>query len=212
MSTMFSWIRDRFRGPRQQIPAPDRLRLLLHVWRGAIERDDSRMAARAWEALRDDATAAKAADVLAAMALVDRHRLSGGEWSSASTTLQFAVARFAAGGDPAISARFVIQDLAMAAATNFRTTRIPEYLAKLRAIRAAAERTGFHDIRDGADALLRDYERLMLWQAEVVRRDAASDERTFEQLSRDHDARIIALTAAVWADPRDPDRRDRKAT
>lgn len=196
---MFQRLRDRLRGPRDNIPAPDRLRLLLHVWRSAIERDDSLMAARAWTALRDQARTSKADDVLAAMPLVERHRLSPGEWSSASTTLQFAVARFAAGGDPGLSARFVIQDLAVAAATNYRATRIPEYLAQLRAIRAAAERTGFHDIRDGAEALLRDHERLAIWQAGVGRADiAAEDTETFEQMARDHAARITALTATVW--------------
>lgn len=195
---MFRQLRDRLRGSRDAIPAPDRMRLLLHVWRGAIERDDDPMAARAWVALRDLASTSKAVDVLAAMPLVERHRHSAGEWSPASATLQFAVARFAARGDPGLSARFVIQDLAMAAATNYRTTRIPEYLAKLRAIRTAAERTGFHDVRDGAEALLRDYERLVIWRAEISRSDVEDDERTFEQMSREHDARINALTASVW--------------
>ena len=157
------------------------------------------MVARAWDALRTQARGARASDVLAAMQLVEQHAPSAGEWSSASTTLQFAVARFAAGGDPGLSARFVIQDLAMAAATNYQATRIPEYLAKLRAIRAAAERTGFHDIRDGADALLRDQERLAIWQAEVGRPDIAAEESAaWEQLARDHAARISALTATVW--------------
>jgi hypothetical protein len=197
---MFRWLRDRFRGPREKIPVPDRLRLLLHVWRGAIERDDSQMAARAWLALKDQAGTARAVDVLAAIDLVEKHRLSAGELSSASTTLQFAVARFASGGDPALSARFVIQDLTLAAATNYRATRIPEYLATLRAIRAAAERTGFHDIRDGAEALLRDSERLVAWREEIVRREEADENETLEQISRDHDARINALTAAAWRD------------
>jgi hypothetical protein len=177
------------------------MRLLLHVWRSAVERDDARMAARAWDALGAQARASRATDVLAAMSLVERHDHSAGERSSASTTLQFAVARFAAAGDPGLSARFVIQDLAMAAATNYRATRIPEYLAKLRAIRAAAERTGFHDIRDGADALLRDQERLAIWQAEVGRADLAAEESArWEQLARDHAARISALTATVWGE------------
>ena len=195
---MFRRLRQRLHGPRDEIPAPDRLRLLLHVWRGAIERDDSRMAARAWAALREQARTSRALDVLAAMPLVERHRLSAGEWSSASATLQFAVARFAAAGDPGLSARFVIQDLAMAAAANYRSTHIPEYLAKLRAIRTAAERTGFHDIRDGAEALLRDYERLAIWRAEISRSDASDGEGAFEQMAREHDARINALTATVW--------------
>jgi hypothetical protein len=197
---MFRRIRARFRGPRDEIPAPDRLRLLLHVWRGAIEREDDQMADRAWLALRRQADAARAVDVVAAMTLVEQYRLSPGEWSSASTTLQFAVARFASGGDPAISARFVIQDLTVAAAANFRATRLPEYLAKLRAIRAAAERTGFHDIRDGADALLHDFERLVAWRGEIAQPDAVDGERTFWQMARDHDARISALTDAVWRD------------
>lgn len=197
---MFRRLRARFRSPRDEIPAPDRLRLLLHVWRGAIEREDSRMAARAWLALRDQARTSRAVDVLAAMPLVERHRLSAGEWTSASATLQFAVARFAAGGDPGLSARFVIQDLTMAAVTNYQATRIPEYLGKLRAIRTAADRTGFHDIRDGADALLRDYERLAIWQAEISRSDVAADRGILEQMSREHAARITALTAAVWRD------------
>ncbi len=195
---MFRRLRDRLRGPRDEIPAPDRLRLLLHVWRSAIERDDGRMASRAWFALRDEADASRAPDVRAAMLLLEKPRLSAGEWSSASTTLQFAVARFAAGGDPGLSARFVIQDLTMAAATNYRTTRIPEYLAKLRTIRAAAERTGFHDIRAGADALLRDFERLVAWQSQIARLDAEDGERTFREMARDHDARISDLTATVW--------------
>lgn len=196
---MFQRLRDRLRGQRDSLPAPDRLRLLLHVWRSAIERDDGPMAARAWTALRDHARASKADDVLAAMPLVEEHRPSDGAWSSASTTLQFAVARFAAGGDPGLSARFVIQDLAVAAATDYRTTRVPEYLAKLRAIRAAAERTGFHDIRDGADALLRDHERLVIWQAGVGRADVpAGESETLEQMARDHAARISALAATVW--------------
>jgi hypothetical protein len=197
---MFQRLRDRLRGPRDEIPAPDRLRLLLHVWRGAVEREDDEMADRAWLAMRRQADAARAVDVLAAMILVDRYRHSPGEWSSASTTLQFAVARFASGGDPAISARFVIQDLTVAAATSFRATRIPEYLAKLRAIRAAAERTGFHDIRDGADALLHDFERLVAWRDAMGEPDAADVERTFREMARDHDARISALTATVWGD------------
>jgi hypothetical protein len=177
------------------------MRLLLHVWRSAVERDDARMATRAWDALGAQARASRAIDVLAAMSLVERHGHSAGERSPASTTLQFAVARFAAAGDPGLSARFVIQDLAMAAATNYRATRIPEYLAKLRAIRAAAERTGFHDIRDGADALLRDQERLAIWQAEVGRADLAAEESArWEQLARDHAARISALTATVWGE------------
>ena len=196
---MFQRLRDRLRGQRDHLPAPDRLRLLLHVWRSAIERDDEPMAARAWDALRDEARASKAVDVLAAMPLVEQHRPSDGVWSSASTTLQFAVARFAAGGDPGLSARFVIQDLTVAAASNYRTTHIPEYLAKLRAIRAAAERTGFHDVRDGADALLRDHERLAIWQAGVGRAETPPDEtEAFEQMARDHAARISALTATVW--------------
>jgi hypothetical protein len=195
---MFRRLRDRLRGARDQIPAPDRLRLLLHVWRGAIEREDDEMADRAWLALRRQANAARAVDVVAAMLLVERYRHSPGEWSSASTTLQFAVARFAAGGDPAISARFVIQDLTVAAAASFRATRLPEYLAKLRAIRAAAERTGFHDIRDGADGLLHDFERLVAWRDEIAERDAVDGERTFREMARDHDARISALAATVW--------------
>lgn len=195
---MFQRLRDRLRGQRDDLPAADRLRLLLHVWRGAMERDDGQMAARAWVALRQRARASRADDVLAAMALLEKPRLSPGEGQSASTTLQFAVARFAAGGDPGLSARFVIQDLTVAAAANYWTTRIPEYLAKLRAIRAAAERTGFSDIREGADALLRDYERLVEWQAEVSRSDVQEDDPTFEQLSRDHAARINALTATAW--------------
>ena len=198
---MFQRLRDRLRGQRDHLPAPDRLRLLLHVWRSAIERDDEPMAARAWDALRDEARASKAVDVLAAMPLVEQHRPSDGVWSSASTTLQFAVARFAAGGDPGLSARFVIQDLTVAAVTNYRTTHIPEYLAKLRAIRAAAERTGFHDVRDGADALLRDHERLAIWQAGVGRAEAPLDEtEAFEQMTREHAARINALTVTVWRD------------
>ena len=197
---MFRRLRDRLRGPRDEIPAPDRLRLLLLVWRSAIEREDSRMAARAWVALRDQARISRAVDVVAAMPLVERHRLSAGEWTSASATLQFAVARFAAGGDPGLSARFVIQDLTMAAVTNYRATRIPEYLGKLRAIRTAADRTGFHDIRDGADALLRDYERLAIWQAEISRSDVGEGRGILEQMSREHAARITALTAAVWRD------------
>lgn len=156
------------------------------------------MAARAWAALRDQARAARAVDVLAAMPLVEMHRPSAGEWSPAFTTLQFAVARFAASGDPGLSARLVIQDLTVAAATSFRATNLPDYLAKLRAIRAAAERTGFHDIRDGADALLHDFERLMAWRDEVAQRDAMDGERTFREMARDHDARISALTATVW--------------
>lgn len=176
------------------------MRLLLHVWRGAIEREDDEMADRAWLALRDQAEAATAVEVVAAMPLVERYRHSPGELSSASTTLQFAVARFASGGDPAISARFVIQDLTMAAATSFRAIRIPEYLVNLRAIRAAAERTGFHDIRDGADGLLHDFERLVAWRDEIAQRDAADGERTFREMTRDHDARISALTATVWRD------------
>jgi hypothetical protein len=195
---MFQRLRDRLRGQRDEIPAPDRLRLLLHVWRSATERDDGQMAGRAWAGLHQQARTSRAGDVLAAMALLQKPRLSPGEWHSASTTLQFAVARFAAAGDPGLSARFVIQDLTVAAAANYRTTRIPEYLAKLRAIRAAAERTGFYDIREGADALLRDYERLVRWQAEVVRRDTIDGDVTFEQLSRDHAARISALAATVW--------------
>ena len=195
---MFQRLRHRLRGQRDDLPAADRLRLLLHVWRGAMERDDGQMAARAWEALRQQARTSRADDVLAAMALVEKPRPSPGEWHSASTTLQFAVARFAAGGDPGLSARFVIQDLTVAAASNYWTTRIPEYLAKLRAIRAAAERTGFSDIRDGADSLLRDYERLVEWQAKVVQTDAVEGGNTFEQLSRDHAARINALTATAW--------------
>jgi hypothetical protein len=163
-----------------------------------MERDDGQMAARAWTALRQQARSSRASDVLAAMSLLENPHLSPGEGHSAATTLQFAVARFAAGGDPGLSARFVIQDLTVAAAANYWTTRIPEYLAKLRAIRAAAERTGFYDIREGAEGLLRDYERLVEWQAEVVRRDALEGETTFEQLSRDHAARISALTAAAW--------------
>lgn len=196
---MFQRLRDRLRGHRDRLPAPDRLRLLLHVWRSAIERDDGPMAARAWEALREEARASKAADVLAAMPLLERHRPSDAAWSSASMTLQFAVARFAAGGDPGLSARFVIQDLAVAAQTNYHTTHIPEYLAKLRAIRAAAERTGWYDIRDGADALLRDHERLAIWQAGAGQAEIAPVEGdAFEQMARDHAARINALTAAVW--------------
>lgn len=157
------------------------------------------MAARAWDALREQARLSKADDVLAAMPLLELHRPHDAVWSSAATTLGFAVARFAAGGDPALSARYVIQDLAVAAETNYRTTHIPEYLAKLRAIRAAAERTGFYDIRDGADALLRDHERLMIWQAGIGQADIAPVERdAFEQIARDHAARINALTAAAW--------------
>jgi hypothetical protein len=157
------------------------------------------MAARAWAALRDEARASKAVDVLEAMPLLEKHSPSDGAWSSASTTLQFAVARFAASGDPGLSARFVIQDLTLAAAADYRTTHIPEYLAKLRAIRAAADRTGFHDIRDGADALLRDQERLAIWQAGFGRTEIAPEENeTFEQMARDHAARINALTATVW--------------
>lgn len=197
---MFQRLRDRLRGPRDYIPAPDRLRLLLHVWRSAIEREDEPMAARAWIALRDQARTSKADDVLAAMPLVEKQGLSPGEWSPASATLQFAVARFAASGDPGLSARLVIQDLTVAAATNFRATRLPEYLAKLRAIRSAAERTGFHDIRDGADALLRDFERLVAWRDEIELEGAPDGERTFREMARDHDARISALTAAVWRD------------
>ena len=195
---MFQRLRDRLRGQRDDLPVPDRLRLLLHVWRSAMERDDGQMADRAWAALHQQARTSRAGDVVAAMTLLHKPRLSPGEWQSASTTLQFAVARFAAGGDPGLSARYVIQDLAVAAAANYRTTRIPEYLAKLRAIRAAAERTGFYDIREGADALLHDYERLVDWQEEVVRRDAIEGDTTFEQLSRDHAAQISALTAAAW--------------
>jgi hypothetical protein len=195
---MFRRLRNRLRGARDQIPAPDRLRLLLHVWRGAIEREDDEMADRAWLALQRQADTARAVDVVAAMTLVERYRHSPGEWSSASTTLQFAVARFASRGDPAIAARFVIQELTLAAAASFRATRLPEYLAKLRAIRAAAERTGFHDIRDGADALLHDFERLVAWRDEIAQRDAVDGERTFQEMARDHDARINALTAAVW--------------
>lgn len=196
---MFQRLRDRLRGRRDNLPAPDRLRLLLHVWRSAVERGDAPMAARAWTALGDQARASRAADVLAAMALVDKHRISDGARDSASTTLQFAVARYAAGGDPGLSARFVIQDLAVAAATDYRTTHVPEYLAKLRAIRAAAERTGFHDIRDGADALLHDHERLAVWQAGVGRTEVAPEaSETLEQMARDHAARISALTATVW--------------
>jgi hypothetical protein len=195
---MFQRLRDRLRGQRDNLPAPDRLRLLLHVWRSAIEREDGVMSARAWAALRDQARAARAVDVLAAMPLVEMHRPSAGEWSPASTTLQFAVARFAAGGDPGLSARLVIQDLTVAAATSFRATNLPDYRAKLRAIRAAAERTGFHDIRDGADALLHDFERLVAWRDEIAQRDAVDGERTFREMARDHDARISALTATVW--------------
>lgn len=195
---MFHRLRERLRGRRDDLPAPDRLRLLLHVWRSAMERDDSQMADRAWSAIRQQARTSRADDILAAMTLLEKPRLSPGDWHSAVTTLQFAVARFAAGGDPALSARFVIQDLTVAAAANYRTTRIPEYLGKLRAIRAAAERTGFYDIREGADALLRDYERLVDWQAEVVRSDALEGDTTFEQLSRDHAAQISVLNAAVW--------------
>ena len=195
---MFRRLRDRLRRRRDEIPAPDRLRLLLHVWRGAIEREDDEMADRAWLALRQQADAARAVDVVAAMLLVERYRHSPGEWASASTTLQFAVARFASGGDPAISARFVIQDLTVAAASSFRATRLPEYLAQLRAIRAAAERTGFHDIRDGADALLHDVERLVAWRDEIAERYAVDGERTFREMARDHDARISALAATVW--------------
>lgn len=196
---MLQRLRDRLRGHRDHLPVPDRLRLLLHVWRSAIERDDGPMAARAWTALTDEARSSKALDILAAMPLLERHLPSDAAWSSASMTLQFAVARFAAGGDPGLSARFVIQDLAVAAETNYRTTHIPEYLAKLRAIRAAAERTGFHDIRDGADALLRDHERLAIWQAGAGQAEIAPAESdAFEQMARDHAARIGALTAAVW--------------
>ena len=196
---MFQRLRNRLPGQRDRIPAPDRLRLLLHVWRSAIERDDGRMAARAWVALRDQARASRADDVLAAISVVEQHSPSDGAWSSASTTLQFAVARFAAGGDPGLSTRFVIQDLAVAAATNYRTTHIPEYLAKLRAIRAAAERTGFDDIRDGADALLRDHERLVIWQAGIGKADLpAAESQAIEQMVRDHGARISALTATAW--------------
>ena len=195
---MLQRLRDRLRGQRDEIPVPDRLRLLVHVWRGAIEREDDEMADRAWLVLRREAAAVRADDVLAAMALVERYRHSPGARSPASTTLQFAVARFASGGDPAISARFVIQDLTVAAATSFRATRLPDYLAKLGAIRAAAERTGFHDIRDGADALLHDFERLVAWRDEIAQRHAIDGERTFRQMARDHDARISALAATVW--------------
>ena len=196
---MFQRLRDRLRGHRDRLPAPDRLRLLLYVWRSAIERDDGPMAARAWAALGDEARLSKAGDVLAAMAILDQHRASDAVRASATTTLQFAVARFAAGGDPGLSARFVIQDLALAAEANFRTTHIPEYLAKLRAIRTAADRTGFHDIRDGADALLHDHERLAIWQAGVGQAEIAPVERdALDQMARDHVARINALTAAAW--------------
>jgi hypothetical protein len=195
---MLQRLRDRLRWQRDQIPAPDRLRLLLHVWRGAVEREDDEMADRAWLALRHQADAVRADEVVAAMVLLERYRQSPGAWASASTTLQFAVARFASGGDPAISARFVIQDLTVSAATSFRATRLPEYLAKLGAIRAAAERTGFHDIRDGADALLHDFERLVAWRDEIAQRHAVDGERTFRQMARDHAARISALTASVW--------------
>lgn len=175
------------------------MRLLLHVWRSALEREDAPMATRAWAALRDQARASKAVDVLAAMPLVEADRRPAGEWFSASTTLQFAVARFAAGGDPGLSARFVIQDLTAAAASNYQTTRIPEYLAKLRAIRAAADRTGFLDIRDGADGLLRDQERLLIWQAHFDPTAISAEESaSIEQLARDHAARISALSATVW--------------
>lgn len=196
---MFQRLRDALKGRRDRLPAPDRLRLLLHVWRSAIERDDGPTAARAWGALRAEARASKAFDVLAAMPLLEQHRPGDAVWASASTTLQFAVARFAAGGDPGLSARLVIQDLAVAAEANYRTTHIPEYLAKLRAIRAAAERTGFDDIRDGADALLRDHERLAIWLAGAGQAEIAPVERdAIEQMTRDHAARITALTAAVW--------------
>lgn len=196
---MFQRLRDRLTGRRDRLPAPDRLRLLLYVWRSAIERDDVPMAARAWDALREEARLARADDVLAAMAILEQHHASDAVRASASTTLQFAVARFAAGGDPAVSTRFVIQDLALAAEANYRTTHITEYLAKLRAIRTAADRTGFHDIRDGADALLRDHERLAIWQAGRGQAEIAPVERdALEQMARDHVARISALTAAAW--------------
>ena len=196
---------QRRRDPREGLPAGDRLRLLLHAWHDASDRGDGPMAARAWSALLDDALAVDAREVLDAIGLVEEHRRPAGERSAASTSLDAAVARFAAAGDQELAARFVIQDLALGAAADYRASRVTSYMARLDAIRDAADRAGLLRLRDAAAALFEDYKLMAAVRDEVFRRGAGDPAATMEQMARDHHERLMALVAAAEPGAAEPD-------